>query len=282
MTSLFRYLFLLCISLPFFSNGQNSALYATFFQNSHLQLQQINPSYFLEQPLSGSTQYQSYPTPLSRLKYYQGDFSMILSENQFVGIQYWIENEGKFIQRNRVYGLYGIKTDLSDKVFIAMGIKAGVINHRFKASTSSPESASNALDLGLGVSLRSERLDVGLALFQIPEAILSPQNEQIQLPKLLEGFISYKANVTENLLFVPFARVRSVFDVSTNVCQLSTNFLLTKQNIGGGMNLILNQGISPHLDIALPIDENLNVKIGASYFAATFTNTSTELSLIHI
>lgn len=289
MNSISNCFLLVCLAMTFLLKGQNSALYTTYFHNSHLQKHHINPAYFLEAPAAGSIQYQSFPGVLSRLKKFQVDFSMNINENQYMGLQVFNENEGKFIDRNRVYGLYGVKTEVSNDVYVSMGIQAGVVNHSYKGSTSSPESSANGFDLGLGVCLHSAKVDVGVAMFQVPKAEITPINTTYILPRVLEAFGAISIDLTEKLVFIPFARVRHVQTINRTVYQVSPNFLLNDGSLGAGVNFIKDQGLSPHVDITLPIEEKVRVKIGASYFTPLFMNTTQdlplnkyELSLIHI
>lgn len=276
-----EFLLLFSVIAIFYSENiaQNSTVSPNYFYNSHLNLCQINPGAQITKNVFGTIQYQSSFGPLSKLNSVQGDFFLLFNKNQSIGLQVWNSNEGPFIQRNRLYGIYNIKVPLSKKVNLTSGVKLGLINHRFKASSSSPPSSGSGLDLGLGFELDVGDFKTGFTFSQIPDEEIVVLSEVVSLPTLFDFYSKYKIDLSPSVCFEPYVRTSYISEMNKTLLQLSANFYVLDEKVGGGFHFLWDEGFAPHVQVVFPISLKYKMKMGFTYFEPIFKDSRTTFSL---
>lgn len=254
----------LLLSTSVFGQISNSftALYRDYFIHQNI----VNPADYVDRvALDGSLHHKSFIGPLSVIKTYLGNANYQFTPSSGIGLQFSSEQEGKFFNRDRLYLMYrsGVKIDKSTN--LKAGLKLGLVNYSFGASSGSAGGSNSALDVVVGGVYQSKKLMIGLSGHQLPNVKVKPIDYSFDLPRYLELISNYWIQLGADLNYFPGIRIRYAGSLDQSVLMHSHIFKNYRRGWQMGIHHLWGLGISPTVGYDAQI-RSARINFAFSYF----------------
>jgi hypothetical protein len=196
-----------------------------------------------------------------------------------LGVMFQNENEGKFLNRTRFYGLYVQRTRLSPSLFINTGIAMGAMSYAVRSSTMNAGGGATALDGKLGLYLSAKKWSSGLSMNQVFNNKVNLFSAPLSLRRFFSLYGHYRHAFSRQDLTVYYYA-----DVTRDELYAHVNLLLgIDDQVQAGLGYSIEQGVSIYGGLRQVELLRKWFKLGITYFVPMhqrLSNTSViELSL---
>lgn len=266
--------------------GQISGLYpdqfSSFFYNPSL----INPAYI---PEDGSS--ETVVQSKLRNGVYK-DISTLAATIQKTFIsegQQWHsarlllmnEKQGPYISTPRVYGNYGTRVEISEKMKLLAGVSLGMVNPNFH--TPSKTVSTILPDGSIGLILRYQKTSLGVSSNQIFNSS-SATSRSIELKRYYNTYLQTKLSINYETELKMYFLWRYFSDIPSQVTLASS--LLYREIIEAGIGYNYKQGGVFYASFILDHASKHPIKLGVLYNSSMFKRfplmgQSLELNLIY-
>lgn len=251
-----------------------TALYRDYFIHQNI----VNPANTEDgSSINGSLHHKSFLGPLSVIKTYLGNINFRLSESSYVGLQFNSEQEGKFFNRDRFYLLYSSGIELNKKAKLNAGLKIGMVNYSFGASSGSAGGSNSAFDVSFGALYKTENFFFGLSGHQLPNVKVKPIDFSFDLPHYAELNTGIQLKIVSELSYNPSLRIRYSGALDQSILMHSHILRHFKQRWIMGIHHLFNLGISPTIGYSFYMKKPGSLlDVQFSYFVRTSNSVRTN------
>jgi type IX secretion system PorP/SprF family membrane protein len=284
------FILLISISHALFLNGQSEVVrYPVRFSQYYNSYPLLNPSAigslskielsFGNKRLLGnfsniSTYYFNANLRISPKKGINKPFSAL-------GVLFYNDREGKYLNRSRFYLIYAWHGNLSQKIKFSGGFQIGGFNYAVKGTPLSGDGSDLKPDAAVGLQIYNSNFHVGISVNQVFNSKVQPLEEITILAPYLNITGDWKYKISEPLLFVPNFAVfipLSAYEKNANKVLVDFNLNLTINQIlfvsaGLHNNDMIN--ISAGLGDILSSEKKLNIQLTYTFPFAKRTNLNT-------
>jgi type IX secretion system PorP/SprF family membrane protein len=128
-----------------------------------------------QKPVNGFTSVSTYFCNISFVPYKL----RTSSKNKSVfGFRFFNDNEGAYINRMRLYGMYAFHTRLNDRLKISGGLDLGGMNFSVKPTPTTAGASAFKVDADAGIWLYNKDFHIGISINQLFNSKLQPLDEQ--------------------------------------------------------------------------------------------------------
>lgn len=195
-----------------------------------------------------------------------------LNTPRYIGGLLLHERTSDFFKRTRLYGIYQEEISLTKQLWVRAGVQVGIINYTMESMGFSPGGSAWAGDMGIGISLGTNKFKTGFAIQQLANSTLQPIIFTYVLNRYTELYAEYSIELGPNINYIPGVRMQ--LNEIENI-QLLSNTIDYKQMHGANVTWNIDNGFSVTSYITL-MSLNSSYKIFFSYFSPL----STELKKI--
>lgn len=142
-----------------------------------------------QKPVSGFAGVSTYFCNISFIPYRPKATS---KNKSIVGLRFYNDNEGAYINRMRFYGMYSFHTRINSRLNFSGGIDFGGMNFSVKSTPSAEGASTFNVDANAGVWLYNNNFHVGVSLNQLFNSILKPLEEETKLPT----YMNFSSSIT--------------------------------------------------------------------------------------
>jgi len=118
------------------------------------------------------------------------------NSKSIIGIRFYNDSEGAYINRMRFYGMYAFHSRLSDRLNLSGGIDFGAMNFSVKATPTTEGASVFKPDANTGLWLYNDDFHIGISVNQLFNSVFRPLDERTVLPTHLNVSASFR--VAEN------------------------------------------------------------------------------------
>jgi type IX secretion system PorP/SprF family membrane protein len=157
-----------------------------------------------QKPVSGFAGVSTYFCNISFVPYRLKSAS---KNKSIVGLRFYNDNEGAYINRMRFYGMYAFHTPINSRLNFSGGIDFGGMNFSVKSTPTTEGASTFNVDANAGVWLYNNNFHVGVSLNQLFNSILKPLEEKTKLPTHMNLSASKTILSNENVVIGPHVLV---------------------------------------------------------------------------
>lgn len=181
---------------------------------------------------------QSLLGNFSKIRTYEASFHWRMQDDRYKNKPFsvfgtYLENdqEGKYINRTRLYGMYAWHAKISSTIYFSGGLQIGGMNYSVKGSNSTGHATDLKPDANTGICFYSDKFTVSLAGYQLLNSRLQPMDEITILAPYFNSYADYTFQIGEELqykpgmlVWIPFYNDQVYFDLNNSII-LSNKFI---------------------------------------------------------
>lgn len=225
--------------------AQNSFYYPNSFNAYFLNFSQITPAYFPEEgKVELTSGYKSLTGAFRKISSYNFTAARIFKKNEnshLARLQFYNEKEGSYISSPRAYANYGYQVSLNENLKIVSGVSLGFAGLYYSAPNTT-QSSFNVPDGSLGVSLKSDWIEIGASAFQIFNSSFKPLKSTVTLERYYNLHASLKKEWSSDWFVKAYGLYRILPSAEPDI--IITGSIGYTRNIEAGMSVKYGNGIS--------------------------------------
>jgi len=153
-----------------------------------------------QKPVSGFTGISTYFCNISFVPYKVRENA---SNRSIIGLRFFNDNEGAYINRTRFYAMYAFHTQLTTGLRFSGGIDFGGMNFSVKSTPTTEGASVFKVDANTGIWLYNDHFHVGISVNQLFRSVFQPIDEKTVLPTHFNLTASYAILSNEHLVLRP-------------------------------------------------------------------------------
>lgn len=263
------------MGLPIAATAQLSDSYPAYFHNFSADKNIENHSlYNHDDKYTVNTNYKSFFGIQSKIKIYNLGGYLLTERNHRLGIRVHSENEGEFVQRNRLNLIYSVNKSLSKDVDVAFSGYFGGLFYGYSSVGNFQGGNDRNIDLGFASSIKHNALTIGLSGNQLNQPTLRPLNYQYDIRRYFDLLAEYKITLSNQWDLYTTAKYRKTHHTDTDITHFHTRVVSNNERYFIGINYLVDLGISPSLGISIPYDEANKqfIQLNFSFFMTANNN----------
>jgi type IX secretion system PorP/SprF family membrane protein len=195
-----------------------------------------------------------------------------------IGIRFFNDKEGKYLNRTRGYINYSWHANLTRKVKFSAGLEIGGMNYSVKGTPLSGDGSDIKPDASAGIGIYNSSFHVGISMSQLFKSEVQPLEEVTVLYPFINLTAERKFKILEDAVIIPSTSIR----ILTNDRKIMTDFNLgvlikkriffspgihnnNKLVVGVGINdlMMMKGNMNIHLSYGFPVARGtLNYSFG--------------------
>jgi type IX secretion system PorP/SprF family membrane protein len=153
-----------------------------------------------QRPVTGFTGISTYYCSISFVPY---RLKLQAKSRNLVGLRFYNDNEGAYINRMRFYGMYAFHTRINSRLNFAGGIDFGGMNFAVKATPSTEGASVFKVDANTGIWIYNKRFHVGFSVNQLFNSVFQPIDERTVLPTHFNLTAAYAVVANDDIELSP-------------------------------------------------------------------------------
>lgn len=249
--------------------------YAQFASEIPLDFDQVEPALHLRNPgyvnndasFTGNLGYQGFNSLSKNIKTFYANALFTLadttSRSHHIGLQSYTDQEGVFIQHNRIYARYAYQLALNQKVDLSLGLAAGVINFSVKENPALGTFNKTKFDVKVGGQISGSKASFNVSVLQFLDQKVTFETGELTLKRYYQGFGNYVMDLGPTIRFEPAIFVRYASGYRTDFRVIGTLIIHDQAYVSltGGFpsSMVLGAGLR-EIDLL-----QLKFQLGLSY-----------------
>lgn len=234
-------------------NAQLSNSYPAYFHSIDDNGSSDNPSiYNHDDKYVLNSQYKSFLGLQSEIKVYNFQAYLLTERNHRWGVRLKSEQEGDFVQRNRLNLVYAIDKSLSKDVSVSFSSYLGGLFYTYSSIGNFQGGSDQGLDLGFSGALNYNKLLVGVSANQLNQTVLQPLSFQYDILRYFDFILEYPIAISPRWDLYTLAKHRKTKNLTTDITQFHVRGASTDDRYSFGLNYLVDLGVSPFLGVNIP------------------------------